>query len=107
MRALLPSLQILLVVIIVAWNVVLSTRIAQVRALPRPFAFLTALAGFLLLPALAPTHVQRTPHGLQLNIYQLLNYSQLPKVQQTAQYFFSSGLGDSRYMLINIMRSSV
>jgi len=53
MRDLLPSLQILLVVIIVAWNVLLSTRIAQVRTLPRPFAFLTALAGFLLLPALA------------------------------------------------------
>ena len=53
MRALLPSLQILLVVIIVAWNVLLSGRIAQVRTLPRPFVFLTALSGFLLLPALA------------------------------------------------------
>ena len=53
MRALLPPLQILLVVIIVAWNILLTGRIAQVRTLPRPFVFLTALAGFLLLPALA------------------------------------------------------
>ena len=53
MRDLLPSLQLLLVVVIVAWNVLLSGRIAQVRTLPRPFALLTALAGFLLLPALA------------------------------------------------------
>ncbi|CAN5130685.1 hypothetical protein BH09GEM1_BH09GEM1_13590 [soil metagenome] len=53
MRALLPPLQILLVVIIVAWDILLSARIAQVRTLPRPFVFLTALAGFLLLPALA------------------------------------------------------
>ena len=53
MLTFLPSLQILVVVVIVAWNVLLSTRIAQVRTLPRPFAFLTALAGFLLLPALA------------------------------------------------------
>ena len=53
MRALLPLLQVLLVVIIVAWDILLSGRIAQVRTLPRPFVFLTALAGFLLLPALA------------------------------------------------------
>ena len=53
MRELLPSLQAMLVVIIVAWDIILSARIAQVRALPRPFVFLTALAGFLLLPALA------------------------------------------------------
>ena len=53
MRELLPSLQMLLVVIIVAWDILLSARIAQVRRLPRPFVFLTALAGFLLLPALA------------------------------------------------------
>ncbi len=53
MRALLPALQALLVVIIVAWDILLSARIAQVRTLPRPFVFLTALSGFLLLPALA------------------------------------------------------
>ena len=53
MRALLPPLQILLVVIIVAWDILLTGRIAQVRTLPRPFVFLTALAGFLILPALA------------------------------------------------------
>jgi hypothetical protein len=53
MLALLPALQTLLIVIIVAWDVLLSARIAQVRTLPRPFVFLTALSGFLLLPALA------------------------------------------------------
>ena len=53
MRAFLPPLQALLVVIIVAWDILLSARIAQVRTLPRPFVFLTALSGFLLLPALA------------------------------------------------------
>src|SRR4051812_35831230 len=53
MRTLLPSLQVLLAIIIVAWDVLLSARIAQVRTLPRPFVFLTALSGFLLLPALA------------------------------------------------------
>ncbi|MEO8620933.1 MAG: hypothetical protein ABI625_07700 [bacterium] len=53
MRALLPPLYVLLVVIIVAWNILLTGRIAQVRTLPQPFALLTALAGFLLLPALA------------------------------------------------------
>ncbi|MDQ2666376.1 MAG: hypothetical protein M3Z05_10235 [Gemmatimonadota bacterium] len=52
MRALLPVLQVLLVIIIVAWDIILSARIAQVRKLPRPFVFLTALSGFLLLPAL-------------------------------------------------------
>jgi hypothetical protein len=52
-RALLPQLQLLLVASIVAWDILLSGRIAQVRTLPRPFVVLTALAGFLLLPALA------------------------------------------------------
>ena len=52
MRAFFPLLQLLLVAIIVIWDVVLTGRIAQVRTLPRPFVFLTALAGFLLLPAL-------------------------------------------------------
>ena len=53
MRALLPPLYVLLVTLIVAWDILISGRIAQVRTLPRPFVALTALAGFLLLPALA------------------------------------------------------
>ncbi len=53
MTAFLPLLQLLLVAIIVTWNVLLTGRIAQVKTLPRPFVTLTALAGFLLLPALA------------------------------------------------------
>ena len=53
MIALLPLLYVLLVVLIVAWDILLTGRIAQVRTLPRPFVALTALCGFLLLPALA------------------------------------------------------
>ncbi len=49
----LPLIQLILVAVIVVWNIVLTGRIAQVRTLPRPFVTLTALAGFLLLPALA------------------------------------------------------
>ena len=52
MQAFFPLLQLILVGIIVVWDVVLTGRIAQVRTLPRPFVLLTALAGFLLLPAL-------------------------------------------------------
>ena len=52
MQAFFPLLQLVLVGIIVVWDVVLTGRIAQVRTLPRPFVLLTALAGFLLLPAL-------------------------------------------------------
>src|SRR5258708_14531241 len=52
MQAFFPLLQLLLVAVIVIWDVVLTGRIAQVRTLPRPFVFVTALAGFLLLPAL-------------------------------------------------------
>ncbi len=52
MAAFFPLLQALLVAVIVIWNVVLTGRIAQVKTLPRPFVALTALAGFLLLPAL-------------------------------------------------------
>lgn len=44
--------QIFLVTVIVVWDVVIAGRIAQVRTLPRPFVTLSALAGFLLLPAL-------------------------------------------------------
>jgi hypothetical protein len=53
MQAFFPLLQLVLVAIIVAWDVVLTGNIAQVRTLPRPFVFLTALAGFLLIPSLA------------------------------------------------------
>jgi hypothetical protein len=52
MRSLFPLLQILLVGIILAWDVLLTGRIAQVRTLPRTFVTLSALAGFLLIPAL-------------------------------------------------------
>ena len=52
MRTLLPLLQVLLVVTVLIWDVALTSRIVQVRTLPRPFVALTALAGFLLLPAL-------------------------------------------------------
>lgn len=54
MRAFLPVAQLLLVAVILLWDVVLTSRISQVQGatLPRPFVFITALAGFLLLPAL-------------------------------------------------------
>jgi hypothetical protein len=48
----LPLLQLLLVAIVLIWNVVLAARIAQVRTLPREFVALSALAGFLVVPAL-------------------------------------------------------
>ena len=52
MQAFFPILQLILVVIILGWDVVLTGRIAQVRTLPKPFVLISALAGFLLLPAL-------------------------------------------------------
>jgi len=52
MRAFFPLLQVLLVLVILAWDTYLTGRIAQVRTLPRPFVTLSALAGFLLIPAL-------------------------------------------------------
>jgi len=52
MRAFFPLIQVLLVFIILGWDVYLTGRIAQVRTLPRPFVTLSALAGFLLVPAL-------------------------------------------------------
>ena len=52
LRSFLPLLQVLLVVVILIWDVVLTARIAQVRALPRTFVALSALAGFLVVPAL-------------------------------------------------------
>jgi hypothetical protein len=52
MRSFLPLLLFLLVALILVWNVVLAGRIAQVRTLPRGFVTLSALAGFLVVPAL-------------------------------------------------------
>lgn len=52
MLAFLPLLLFVLVAMILGWNVVLAARIAQVRTLPRPFVTLSALAGFLVVPAL-------------------------------------------------------
>lgn len=52
LRSFLPLVQVLLVVVILIWDVVLTARIAQVRALPRAFVALSALAGFLVVPAL-------------------------------------------------------
>ena len=52
MRALLPLVQVLLVLVILTWDVYLTGRIAQVRTLPRGFVGISALAGFLLIPAL-------------------------------------------------------
>jgi hypothetical protein len=51
-RSFLPLLQVLLVFVILTWDVVLAARIANVRALPRSFVLLSALAGFFVLPAL-------------------------------------------------------
>lgn len=52
MRNLLPLAQIVLVLMVLVWDVALTSRIVQVRNLPRAFVALTALAGFLLLPSL-------------------------------------------------------
>ncbi|HKH93851.1 MAG TPA: hypothetical protein VKA54_18745, partial [Gemmatimonadaceae bacterium] len=52
MRNLLPLVQMLLVLVVLVWDVALTSRIVQVRNLPRAFVALTGLAGFLLLPAL-------------------------------------------------------
>jgi len=52
LRAFLPLLQVVLVLVILTWDVVLAARIANVRKLPRPFVILSALAGFFVLPAL-------------------------------------------------------
>src|SRR3954451_10632404 len=52
MRALLPMVQVMFVVVVLIWDIALTSRIVQVRNLPRAFVALTALAGFLLLPAL-------------------------------------------------------
>jgi hypothetical protein len=52
MRGLLPLLFFLLVVTVVIWDIALTSRMVQVRQLPRVFVALTALSGFLLLPSL-------------------------------------------------------
>ncbi|MCY7380502.1 MAG: hypothetical protein LH467_14330 [Gemmatimonadaceae bacterium] len=52
MSSFLPLLLFLLTALILAWNIVLAGRIAQVRTLPRAFVTLSALAGFLVVPAL-------------------------------------------------------
>jgi len=55
MRNWLPISHLVLTVLLVAWNVVLASRIAQMRKAPRSFALITALAGFLLIPAILLT----------------------------------------------------
>jgi hypothetical protein len=52
MRNLLPLIQIVLVLTVLIWDIALTSRIVQVRQLPRAFVALTALAGFLVLPSL-------------------------------------------------------
>ena len=52
MRNLLPLIQVVLVVTVLIWDIALTSRIVQVRQLPRAFVALTALAGFLVLPSL-------------------------------------------------------
>src|SRR4051812_47956612 len=52
MRNLLPLFQTVLVVVVLIWDIALTSRIVQVRQLPRAFVALTALAGFLVLPSL-------------------------------------------------------
>src|ERR687896_746263 len=53
MRTWLPIAHLALTLIILAWNIALAGRISQVRKAPRAFAAITALAGFLIAPALA------------------------------------------------------
>jgi hypothetical protein len=53
MRTWLPIAHLALTLIILAWNIALAGRISQVRKAPRAFAAVTALAGFLIAPALA------------------------------------------------------
>jgi len=52
MRNLLPLIQVVLVLTVLIWDIALTSRIVQVRQLPRAFVALTALAGFLVLPSL-------------------------------------------------------
>jgi len=55
MRTWLPIAHLALTLVILAWNIALAGRISQVRKAPRAFAAVTALAGFLVAPALAIT----------------------------------------------------
>jgi hypothetical protein len=52
MRNLLPLIQVVLVLTVLIWDIALTSRIVQVRQLPRAFVALTAFAGFLVLPSL-------------------------------------------------------
>ena len=52
MRNLLPLIQVVLVLTVLIWDIALTSRIVQVRQLPRTFVALTAFAGFLVLPSL-------------------------------------------------------
>ena len=52
MRNLLPLIQVVLVLTVLIWDIALTSRIVQVRQLPRAFVALTGLAGFLVLPSL-------------------------------------------------------
>jgi hypothetical protein len=53
MRTWLPIAHLALTLVILAWDIALAGRISQVRKAPRAFAAITALAGFLIAPALA------------------------------------------------------
>jgi len=55
MRNWLPISHLVLTVLLIGWDVVLASRIAQMRKAPRGFAGVTALAGFLLVPAVLLT----------------------------------------------------
>ena len=52
MRNLLPLIQVVFVCTVLILDIALTSRIVQVRQLPRAFVALTALAGFLVLPSL-------------------------------------------------------
>lgn len=54
-RTWLPLAHLTATVLLVVWDVVLAGRMAQMRKAPGPFAALTGLAGFLLIPALLVT----------------------------------------------------
>jgi hypothetical protein len=51
-HGLLPALYVLLSVAMIAWDILMAGRIAQLRKIPRGFQAVTGIAGLLLLPAL-------------------------------------------------------
>jgi hypothetical protein len=51
-HGLLPALYVLLSVAMIAWDILMAGRIAQLRRIPRGFQGVTGIAGLLLLPAL-------------------------------------------------------